>query len=132
MATLESTHAVQPGKEHQFDQTAQVANPALWSPDSPTLYSVVSQLKSGSTVHDEDRTTLGIRTFRFDPERGFFLNGARTSSKVSARRQNEGPFGAAVPKDAMKRRLQLLKELGCNAFRTATILRRPCFWESVR
>jgi beta-galactosidase len=119
VGSAESALAIDPGKAALFAQTIKVAGPALWSAETPNLYTVVSQLKSESAILDEERSMLGIRTFVFDPDKGFFLNGVKTVFKGVCLHQDEGTFGAAVPEDAMKRRLELLKELGCNAIRTS-------------
>jgi beta-galactosidase len=114
-----STHVIKAGAEYRFDKGIKVIYPALWSPENPVLYTVVSQLKSDSISVDESRTSFGIRWFAFDPNKGFFLNGVKTIFKGVCVHQDEGSFGAAVPEQAMQRRLALLKELGCNAIRTS-------------
>jgi len=119
VASAEQTHTLDPGTEYRFEQTARIANPRLWSPDTPYLYSVVSRLKMAGAVVDEYRSPLGIRSFSFDADKGFFFNGARTLIKGVCIHHDAGCLGAAVPDRALERRLQLLKELGCNAIRTS-------------
>ncbi len=119
LASLESSQKVEPGKEYRFEHNIRIPNPAVWSVEAPNLYKVVSRLKSGSAVLDEDTSPFGMRELVFNPQKGFFLNGVKTVFKGVCVHQDEGSFGAAVPFDAMKRRLALLKELGCNAIRAS-------------
>ncbi len=100
-------------------QNIKVASPQLWSLESPTLYTLRSRLKSGETVLDETTTPFGIRTTRFDPDKGFFLNGRPLKLKGVCIHHDAGCLGAAVPDKVLERRLRLLKELGANAIRTS-------------
>jgi beta-galactosidase len=100
-------------------QEIRISQPQLWSPDSPSLYTVKSRVRSAETVVDETETPFGIRTARFDPDKGFFLNGVSTKLKGVCIHHDAGPLGAAVPYKALERRLRLLKEIGVNAIRTS-------------
>ncbi len=94
-------------------------NVRLWSPDSPEMYSLVcSAVKNGVTT-DEIIIPFGIRTFSFDPDKGFFLNGISMKLKGVCIHHDAGALGAAVPACVWKRRLKKFKEAGCNALRTA-------------
>jgi beta-galactosidase len=116
VASVESARTINSGEEYCYDQNVKLSDPKLWSPETPHLYTVVSRLK---TLVDECRTPLGIRSFTFDPDKGFFLNGVKTLFKGVCIHHDAGCLGAAVPDRALERRLQLLKELGCNAIRTS-------------
>ena len=96
-----------------------VSSPALWSPDSPALYTLEGEVLSGGTVTDRRTVPVGIRTFRFDPDRGFFLNGVSMKLRGVCVHHDAGCLGAAVPKAVWRRRLEKLKAMGCNALRTA-------------
>ena len=98
-------------------QQAMVKNPRLWSVDTPVLYSVLSTLESGGKKIDQISTSFGIRTFRFDPDKGFFLNDKNLKLKGVCVHHDAGPVGAAVPPKLWQRRLEQLKEMGCNAIR---------------
>ncbi|HEX5283013.1 MAG TPA: hypothetical protein VFW30_02750, partial [Bryocella sp.] len=52
-----------------------IANARLWSPDTPALYTLRTQLMHGKALVDSEDTTFGIRTTAFDPARGFLING---------------------------------------------------------
>lgn len=96
-----------------------VPGAALWSPDSPTLYTLIAQALSEDETTDEVRIPVGIRTFRFDADHGFFLNGVNMKLKGVCVHHDAGCLGAAVPKAVWARRLKTLKAAGCNALRTA-------------
>ena len=100
-------------------QTINVAAPELWDVDSPTLYTVVSRVETEEGTTQEYRTPFGIRSFRFDPAEGFFLNGKNRKIKGVCLHHAAGLVGAAVPKAVWRRRLQTLKDGGCNAIRSA-------------
>ncbi len=94
-----------------------VKKPHLWSPETPYLYTLVGTLQKDGETADEVRIPFGVRTFRFDPNEGFFLNGVFTKMKGVCIHHDAGVLGAAVPKTVWARRLQKLKEAGCNAIR---------------
>ncbi len=91
----------------------------LWSPDSPAMYSLICKAIKGDTVTDEVVIPFGIRTFRFDPNEGFFLNGINMKLKGVCVHHDAGALGAAVPPAVWERRLRKFKDAGCNALRTA-------------
>ncbi len=119
VAQTSTSHRVASGGGHTFAQKLEVAEPTLWSPDSPTTYSVESQVLSGEEMLDAYRTVTGFRWFEFTTDRGFVLNGVPTEIKGMCMHHDAGPVGAAVPEDVLHRRLKALKEMGANAIRTA-------------
>lgn len=98
-------------------QTLVVKQPALWSVDSPYLYTLETTLRQGGAVTDRTVETFGVRTIEFDAARGFLLNGKRLKLQGLCIHQDDGSFGCAVPDRAYERRLEILKEYGCNALR---------------
>jgi beta-galactosidase len=101
-----------------------VPAPALWSPDSPSLYTLRTELEGvaayeGGKVLDRTETPFGIRKIRFDPDRGFFLNDVNMKLLGVCLHHDAGCLGAAVPPKVLERRLRLMKELGANAVRTS-------------
>lgn len=96
-----------------------VADADLWSPDSPSMYSLICKAYKDGAVSDEVVISFGIRTFRFDPNEGFFLNGINMKLKGVCVHHDAGALGAAVPPEVWERRLKKFKEAGCNALRTA-------------
>jgi beta-galactosidase len=109
--------------------TLSVANPSLWSPDSPSLYALSIELFRGNKVEDAEETTFGIRTMRFDPEKGFFLNEKPLKIRGVADHLYGGPMGTAIPDGILERRLQLLKDMGVNAIRTSHNPHTPYFYD---
>ena len=96
-----------------------VKEPKLWSPESPYLYKMVARLTAGSTTLDEKTVNVGIRTVRVSKEHGFQLNGVTRKIKGVCLHHDLGPLGAAVNKAALIRQIKILKEMGCDAIRTA-------------
>jgi beta-galactosidase len=107
------------GKTANVTHTATVASPKLWSPSSPTLYEVVTTVSVGGAVVDTYSTPLGIRTFAFDANTGFSLNGTPMKINGTCNHHDLGALGSAVNHRAIERRLQMLKDMGANALRTS-------------
>ncbi len=100
-------------------QTGALAAPVLWSLERPALYRVVSSLRVGTRETDRVTTRFGIRTIRFDPDKGFFLNGKRVQINGTCNHQDHAGVGAAVPGRLQRYRLERLREMGVNAYRTS-------------
>ncbi len=113
----ETNQTLAAGASQESDQSFEVAQAALWSPDSPNLYSVRSVVKSGAQVADEFTTPFGIREIAYDVNKGFLLNGQPVKMQGMCIHHEAGAVGAAVPIGVWARRLQELKEMGCNAIR---------------
>jgi len=123
VATTTATLAATAGQE--FEQNLVVPKPQLWSPETPVLYSASSKLYSGDVLKDEYRTSFGIRSFRFEANKGFSLNGQPRKFKGVCNHHDLGPLGAAVNTAALRRQLTLLKDLGCDAIRTTHNMPAP-------
>ncbi len=106
-------------REMELSQNLNVTNPQLWSLDSPLLYKAITLIKNGDVVVDEYHSVFGMRTIEFDAERGFYLNGENLKMKGVCLHHEAGALGAVVPKEEWYRRLKKLKDIGCNAIRTA-------------
>ncbi len=98
---------------------ATVPRPELWSPGTPALYRIEARLLDGGVEADRAVASFGIRKAEFRPGRGFFLNGVGTKLKGVCLHGDGGAVGTAVPAAVWRRRLGLLKEIGCNAIRCA-------------
>ncbi len=96
-----------------------VSDPKLWSLETPFLYTLVSLVKSGGKVIDSMSTAFGIRTMEFDKDKGFFLNGKRVEIKGVCCHQDHAGVGSALPDRLQYYRIEKLKEMGCNAYRTS-------------
>lgn len=95
----------------------EVHNPELWSPENPALYNWKTIISTEDGVVDEFDTTCGIRHIRFDADKGFFLNGKSMKLMGVNEHHDAGCLGAAVPDDVIRRRLRILKDMGCNSIR---------------
>ncbi|QTN31163.1 glycoside hydrolase family 2 protein [Akkermansiaceae bacterium] len=118
-AATEDTFAAPGGGQVIAKQTLELPQPELWSPDSPHLYTVRTSLRIGTELRDVYDSTLGVRTLRFDRNEGLFINGEHTIMRGTCNHQDLGRSGTALWDKALERRLKMLKEMGCNALRTA-------------
>ncbi|MFL5771510.1 MAG: sugar-binding domain-containing protein, partial [Flavisolibacter sp.] len=94
-------------------------NPNLWSLERPYLYTMVSEVVVNGKVVDRYETPFGIRSFSFDREKGFLLNGKPVKILGVCDHHDLGALGAAVNKRALERQLEILKAMGCNGIRTS-------------
>lgn len=108
-----------PWEKREIPTELTVRNPKLWSPDSPNLYELVTSIKTSGGEVDSCKTSFGIRTIRFDAEQGFFLNGQRVEIKGMCNHQDHAGVGVALPDRLQYFRVEKLKEMGCNAYRTS-------------
>ena len=99
--------------------TLKVANPQLWSPESPYLYQVKLTRYEGRKVADVQTLKTGIRTISVSKNNGFQLNGVTRKIKGVCLHHDLGPLGAAENKAALIRQIKTMKEMGCDAIRTA-------------
>ena len=107
------------GSATAMTQELRVREPELWSVERPYLYRVVTEVYAGNKLTDKYETFTGIRTFTFDTEKGFILNGEPVKILGVCNHHDLGCLGAAVNTRAIERQLGILKEMGCNAIRTA-------------
>ena len=103
----------------ELEQNITVKNPFLWSIETPAMYSLKTEIMIGKKTVDQVTTPFGIRQIDYDVDKGFLLNGKRLKMKGVCLHHDGGSVGAAVPERVWERRLELLKEMGCNAIRTA-------------
>lgn len=119
VATDRSVVSVFPGEPATVRQRVYVDDPELWNVDSPTLYTATVSLRDGAEVVDEDETAFGIRTLRLDVKHGLRINGRQVKLRGACVHHDNGVIGAATIARAEERRVQLLKEAGFNAIRSA-------------
>ena len=99
--------------DHQFD----LKLPVLWSTDNPVLYKAITKIYANGELADQYETPFGIRFFKFDSAKGFFLNGKPMKIFGVNNHHDLGALGAAFNTRAAERQLEILKEMGCNAIR---------------
>ena len=120
-----SKHGIQ-----TFSATARLTNPMLWSQEAPNLYYAVTTIESQNEVRDRDKTTFGVRTLSWDADQGFSLNGKKTVVKGTCNHQDHAGVGSAIPDRLQSFRLEVLKEMGCNAIRTSHNFPTPALVEA--
>ena len=103
----------------EADLPLTVASPKLWSPESPYLYTATIELTVDGRTADAISQKVGIRTVSVSKEGGFQLNGVTRKLKGVCLHHDLGPLGAAVNKAALIRQLKTMKDMGCDAIRTA-------------
>jgi beta-galactosidase len=119
VASLSTAGSLTQATNQLVVQQMTLAHPELWTLEVPRLYTIRSRLSVNSTVVDESSTPFGIRSLRFDPDNGFFLNGKSLKLKGVCLHHEAGCLGAAVPEKVWERRLRQLKEIGVNSIRTS-------------
>ena len=100
-------------------------SPALWSIDTPNLYSAMVTVESDGKPRDAERVSFGVRTAVFDADKGFFLNGKSIKIQGTCNHQDHAGVGAAVPDRLQWFRLAVLREMGGNAVRTSHNMPTP-------
>ncbi|MBN1182065.1 MAG: beta galactosidase jelly roll domain-containing protein, partial [Bacteroidales bacterium] len=115
--TRSSVQVIEAFSSVEITQTGSVHNPLLWSPETPNLYKVLTEVFDNGNLVDNYETTFGFRTIEFNRE-GFFLNGKLYPVKGTCNHQDFAGLGVALPDKINWYKLKLLKEVGCNAYRT--------------
>ena len=105
------------GAAGEFPCTLRVGHPRLWSLEAPVLHKLLTTVLRQGVVADRITTPFGIRSIRFDPNNGFFLNGKRVELQGANVHQDSAGVGTALPDALQDFRISRLKEMGCNAYR---------------
>lgn len=100
-------------------QAVVVRKPLVWSPETPNLYTLVTLVRRAGRVIDSVATTFGIRTVVFDADSGFFVNGTHVKIRGVCCHQDHAGVGTALPDRLQYFRIERLKEMGANAYRTS-------------
>jgi beta-galactosidase len=107
---------------HSFTAKTRIMQPLLWSVDPESakhLYRAITSVHASDSVVDSEETTFGIRTLRWDANDGFFLNGKPLKIQGTCCHQDHAGVGTAMPNRIQEYRIQRLREMGSNAYRTA-------------
>lgn len=115
--TKSTTQKIEPYSTIEIAQAGSIQNPLLWSPETPNLYKVLTEVSDNGNVVDTYETTFGVRTIEFNRD-GFFLNGKLYPVKGTSNHQDFAGVGVALPDKLNWYKLKLLKEVGCNGYRT--------------
>ena len=107
------------GKDATHEDEFTIQNPKLWDLKNPQLYVAVTSIEQNGKPIDTYETVFGIRTIKFDAEKGFLLNGERVPLNGVCDHHDLGALGTAINTRALQRQIETLKEMGCNAIRTS-------------
>ncbi len=113
---------IKPGEKATVETNGTVKNPKLWGTGlyhKPNRYVAVTKVEQNGEVVDSYETVFGIRTLKFDPDKGFFLNGEHVKLNGVCNHHDLGALGAAINYRALERQFEILAEMGCNAIRTS-------------
>jgi len=119
IASIGNSFLIEPGQQTELKQRIRIASPSLWSVETPVLYTIRTVVFNNGIPTDGVITPVGIRKIEYDVDRGFVLNGKQVKMKGVNLHHDGGCVGSAVPEGVWKRRLRMLKAMGCNAIRTA-------------
>ncbi len=114
--------SVSAGMQKEIESSVTIQNPQLWGPlptQTPNMYVAVTTLYKGRKPVDMYKTPFGIRSLRFDPNSGVYVNGELIKLKGVNQHHDLGALGAAFNTRAAERQLEILQEMGCNAIRMA-------------
>ena len=117
VSTTTDKQTIQADAQATFNVNMLVNDPKLWSIEQPNLYILRTEVMRGNRVVDTYETTFGFRSFHFDAQTGFWLNGKNMKINGVCNHHDLGCLGAAVHRDAIYRQLKMLKDMGCNAIR---------------
>ena len=119
-----AAHQMEVNDSHEATNVLVVTCPELWSPETPVLYTLVTELLLGREVIDRQETRVGIRTVDYSSD-GFRLNGVARKFRGVCLHHDLGPLGAAFNRAAFARQVRLLQSMGCDAIRTAHNMPAP-------
>lgn len=120
---------VNANKNGKITTSLKINNPQLWNLENPNLYQLRTTIIKKGKIIDQTTTTTGFRSFTFDPNKGFALNGSWMKVKGVCIHHDAGVLGSAVPREVWRSRLLTLKEIGCNAIRTSHNPQAPDLYE---
>ena len=119
VAIMSSDVTVLKDSMSEVNQDIMVNFPIIWSLEKPKLYKAISQVIVDGKIVDEYTTTFGIRSFAFDRDKGFLLNGNSIKINGVCDHHDLGCLGSAINTRALERQLEILKDMGCNGIRTS-------------
>lgn len=111
--------------DYKFEQWFTINAPVLWDVENPNLYTLQSIVVADNVPVDTNYVKFGIRSYKFTPDDGFYLNGKKVYLNGVCLHQDLGPLGTAFNRRTMQRELEILKNMGCNAVRTSHNIPAP-------
>ena len=119
VANFEKKEMLESDEKKQIEQLFEVIKPALWSIDSPSMYTLRTMLVINGKTVDSEETAFGIRSISFSPEHGFLLNGKPVLIQGACIHHDNGPLGAVAIDRADQRKIEILKANGFNTIRSS-------------
>lgn len=129
VATSTKKQIIAAGSKAKVELLLDISKPKRWSLENPILYTVHTIIKQNGKVTERNEQKLGLRTLKFDPDKGFALNDKWTKLKGVCIHHDAGTLGSAVPRQVWQRRLTVLKDMGCNAIRLSHNPQAPDVYE---
>ncbi|HKF01320.1 MAG TPA: beta-galactosidase GalA [Candidatus Sulfotelmatobacter sp.] len=117
--------SIAPNSSAVFTAITDISRLALWSPETPSLYTAIATVESAGKTRDAERITFGVRDIKWDADKGFFLNGKHVLIKGTCNHQDHAGVGAALPDRLQAFRIGVLKDMGGNAVRTSHNMPTP-------
>jgi beta-galactosidase len=118
-STSETKKTIAPGETAKIIQEMKITKPLLWSPDSPTLYNAITEIRESESITDLTETQFGIRSVSYNAVDGLLLNGKQLKLKGGCIHHDNGILGSKAYDRAEERRIELLKSSGFNAIRSS-------------
>ena len=120
VADAEHPHTIPAGMEVWMDRSFRIPDAKLWSPETPYLYTFRSTLTDeDGSVADRSEIRFGVRTLAYSSDEGLILNGSKVRLNGVCLHNDLGALGAACTEKGIRRQLEIVKSMGCNAVRTA-------------
>ncbi|UMB59562.1 DUF4982 domain-containing protein [Lutibacter sp. A80] len=120
---------ITPNNSNKITTKLQLKNAKLWDLENPNLYNLRTTVFKNGVQIDQTITQTGFRSFTFDPDKGFALNGKWMKMKGVCLHHDSGVLGSAMYKDVWEKRLKTLKKIGVNAIRTSHNPQAPDFYK---
>jgi len=129
LKSTQTALTVEAGKSAKCEQVIKVPDPEIWDLATPNVYKSSTVVTLNGKVVDDQQNTFGIREAHFEAETGFWLNGKNIKILGACVHPDGGAVGMAVPMSVWERRIQRLKQVGCNALRGAHCPMQKEFYE---
>lgn len=129
VAKTQNSVIVNANKDNKITTKLKVKNAKLWNLENPNLYNLKTTVFKNGVQIDQTITQTGFRSFTFDPNLGFALNGKWMKMKGVCLHHDAGVLGSAMYKDVWEKRLKTLKKIGVNAIRTSHNPQAPDFYK---
>jgi beta-galactosidase len=130
ISRTESEQTIDQTSSYEFNHNIELKSPELWSTETPSLYTAISEIYQNADLKDYKETKFGLRTISLDIKNGFRLNGQTVKLKGGCLHHDNGPLGAKAFDRAEERRIEILKASGYNTVRTAHNPPSPAFLDA--